>query len=158
VSVEYERYLPRARELGQLIKLDPYNTDDPYVWGMFSLVSPPAKGGLWSTPALGDGVIYSVSNKGWLAAIDQETGEELWVFELGRNSWSSPVIIDNRLLVAGFNGILRSFSLADPKTPLLEWTFKLSEGHIESTPAVWKGMIYIGSRDGYMYAIGELDG
>lgn len=157
VSAEYERYLTRAQEVGQLVKLDPYTDGDPVVWGMYSLTEPPYKGGLWSTPALGDGVIYAVVNKGYLIAVDQETGEELWVVDIGAGSWSSPVIVDDRLLVAANTGYLRSFSLADPRQPRLEWTFKVGESHIEATPAVWKGMIFVGSRDGYMYGIGEAD-
>ena len=29
-------------------------------------------------------------------------------------------------------------------------TFEVGDGHIESTPAVWTGMIYLGNRDGCM--------
>ena len=158
VSAEYERYLPRARELGQLIKLDPYRPDDPWVWGMYSLTDSPNKGGLWSTPALGDGVIYAVTHKGTLIVVDQETGEELWYYTLGYGSWSSPVIVDNQLIVAANDGLLRRFDLSDPRDPQLVWTFKVGTGNVEATPAVWKGMIYVGNRDGFMYAIGELDG
>ena len=158
VSVEYERYLARARELGQLIKLDPYNQDDPWVWGMFSLTQAPAKGGLWSTPALGNGMIYAVTHKGFLVAVDQETGEEVWVYTLSPGSWSSPAIVDNQLIVASNDGLLRRFDLTDPRQPRLVWTFKVGTASVEATPAVWGGMIYVGNRDGYMYAIGELDG
>lgn len=158
VSVEYERYLPRARELGQLIKLDPYTTGDPWVWGMFSLAESPNKGGLWSTPALGDGVLYAVTHKGNLVAVDQLTGEELFVYPLSPGSWSSPAIVDGQLIVASNDGLLRRFDLADPRRPRLVWTFKVGTGSLEATPAVWKGMIFIGGRDGFMYGIGELDG
>ncbi len=34
VSVELERFLPRAEEMGQLVKLDPYTDGDPRVWGV----------------------------------------------------------------------------------------------------------------------------
>ncbi len=158
VSAEYERYLPRAREVGQLIKLDPYSPDDPWVWGMFSLTPSPAKGGLWSTPALGDGVIYGVTHKGFLVAVDQETGEEVWVYTLTPGSWSSPVIVDSQLIVASSDGLLRRFDIRDPRSPRLVWTFQVGTASVEATPAVWKGMIYVGNRDGFMYAIGELDG
>ena len=159
VSVEYERYLDRAKELGQLIKLDPYNETDPYLWGMYSLTEPPAKGGLWSTPALGKEVLYAVTNKGFLIAVDRETGEEVWVFEIGAGSWSSPAIVDGHLIVAGNNGLVHDFFIGgDERTPVLQWTFQVGNGHIESTPAVWNGMIYLGNRDGFMYAIGEQNG
>jgi hypothetical protein len=29
------------------------------------------------------------------------------------------------------------------------------EGCIESTPAVWRGMVYVGSRGGAVYGIGD---
>jgi len=158
VSVEYERYLPRASELGQLIKLDPYKPEDPWVWGMYSLANSPNKGGLWSTPALGDGVIYAVTHKGYLVAVDQATGEELWVYTLSPGSWASPAIVDNQLIVASNDGLLRRFDLGNPRSPTLVWSFKVGTGNLEATPAVWKGMIYVGNRDGFMYGIGEFDG
>ncbi len=162
VSVEYERYLDRAKSLGQLIKLDPYTDGDPYQWGMFSLIEDhdqPAKGGMWSTPALGQEVLYTVTNKGLVIAVDRETGEEVWWFEVGAGSWSSPAIVDGHLIVAGNTGLLRSFFIgADERDPVLQWTFEVGDGNIESTPAVWDGMIFVGNRDGFMYAVGQQAG
>ncbi len=155
VSAEYERYYERAQDLGQLIKLDPYTSGDPYIWGMYSLTQPPAKGGLWSTPALGNGVLYAMTHKGFLVVVDQETGEELFVTEVGAGSWSSPSVVDNHLIVATNPGYLRSYDISDPVEPELEWEIKVGEGHIEATPAIWNGNLYVGTRDGYMYAIGE---
>jgi outer membrane protein assembly factor BamB len=45
--------------------------------------------------------------------------------------------------------------IGDEREPELEWELKVGEGHIEATPAAWNGMIYVGTRDGYMYAVGE---
>lgn len=158
VSVEYERYLQRAKDLGQLIKLNPYATDDPWVWGMYSLTDSPAKGGLWATPALGKEAIYAVVNKGYLIAVNRETGEEEWVYNMeAPGSWSSPVIVDDRLIVVNNTGIMRVFNIVNEFQPVLQWTFPIGDSHIEATPAVWKEMIYVGSRDGYMYAIGQKD-
>lgn len=154
ISAEYERYLDRAKNLGQLIKLDP-TAADPWVWGMYSLVEPPAKGGLWSTPALGDGVLYAVTHKGFLVVVDRETGEELWVTEVGAGSWSSPAVVDNNLIVATNLGFVKNYDISNPREPRLIWSFKVGDGPIEATPAVWEGRIYIGVRDGFMYAIGD---
>jgi len=155
VPVEYKRYNQRGRELGQLVKLDPYAAGDPYVWGMYSLVEPPAQGGMWSTPALGDGVVYAVTNKGNLVVVDRETGEELTWEYLAAGSWSSPVLVENKLLVAAQNGLLYSFDVTDPRDPVLDWQVKVGESTLEATPAVWRGVVYLFSRDGYLYAIGE---
>lgn len=156
VSAEYERYLDRAKNLGQLIKLDPYNPTDPYLWGMYSLTDSPAKGGLWSTPALGREAIYAVVNKGYLIAVDRDTGAEEWVYDLAApGSWSSPAIVDDRLIVVSNLGVMRVFNITNEFQPVLQWSFQVGEGHIEATPAVWNNMIYVGSRDGYMYAVGQ---
>lgn len=155
VPVEWKRFLQRGRDVGQLVKLDPYTDGDPKVWEMFSLTEPPTRGGMFSSPALGDGVIYAVTNRGFLVALDQETGEEIWVYTLTPNSWSSPVVVDGSLLAVDFNGTMHAFDLADPRSPTLLWTFKVGTATVEATPAVWRGRIYLWNRDGYLYAIGE---
>ena len=155
VSSEWERYTDRSRALGQLVKLDPYTDGDPYLWGDFSLTTPPAKGGFWASPALGDGVIYCVSNKGFLIALDQETGEEVWVSSVAPASWSSPSVVDGHLIVASNDGNLYNFDITDPRAPALLWGFHVGASNIEATPAIWKGIIYVASRDGYMYAVGQ---
>ncbi len=120
----------------------------------------PPRGGLWSTPALGKEVLYAVVNKGFLLALDRETGDQEWFFDLkSPGSWSSPAIVDGHLIVASNDGLLRDFFIGgDERAPVLQWTFEVGDGHIESTPAVWNGMIYLGNRDGFMYAIGEQNG
>ena len=157
VAVELERYLPRADELGQLIKLDPKKPDDPVVW---SLKIPPSfadyKGGIWATPALADGMLYVATHAGQLLAVDAETGQITFTDDLGPHAWSSPVVIDSKLLVANCRGELRNYSITDPAQPQLEWLARIpSHACIESTPAVWKGKIVVGARDGYIYALGD---
>jgi len=153
VPVEWKRFLQRGRDVGQLVKLDPYTDGDPRIWGMFSLTAPPARGGMFSTPALGDGVIYVVTNKGFLVAVDQETGAEVWIYTLTPSSWSSPVVIGDQLLAVDYLGTMHAFDLTDPRAPTPLWTFKVGTGTIEATPAVWNGRIYLWNRDGHLYAI-----
>jgi outer membrane protein assembly factor BamB len=153
VAVEEERKNERSRELGQLIKLDPA-ADDPYLWGV-PVPGEDDVGGLWATPALGDGVLYASTHPGQLLAVDTANGEVLWEEEIGWHAWSSPVVIGDALLVATCEGELRSYDLSEPRHPQANWTLQLSESCIESTPAVWKGMIFVGARDGKFYAVGE---
>ena len=152
VAVEEERKNERSRELGQLLKLDP-TLADPYVWGV-PVPGGSQVGGLWATPALGDGVLYEATQPGELLAVDAVTGEVTWREEIGWHAWSSPVIVGEELLVATCTGELRAYSLSDPRHPVPTWTLKLSESCIESTPAVWDGRIYVGVRDGKFYAVG----
>jgi outer membrane protein assembly factor BamB len=153
VAVEEERKNQRSRDLGQLIKLDP-SADDPYVWGV-AVPGEDEVGGLWATPALGDGVLYASTHPGQLLAVDTANGKVLWEEEIGWHAWSSPVVIDDELLVATCEGQLRSYDLSEPQRPQASWTMQLSGSCIESTPAVWKGMIFVGARDGKFYAVGE---
>ncbi|MFP3915351.1 MAG: PQQ-binding-like beta-propeller repeat protein [Actinomycetota bacterium] len=153
VAVEDERKTDRAAELGQLIKLDP-SAGDPYVWG----VPDPGgsgDGGFWATPALGEGMIYNSSHTGRLLGVDAGTGEVVWEEDIAPHSWASPVVVDDTLIVATCSGELRAYDLSDPRSPRHRWTHQLSESCIESTPAVWEGRIYVGSRDGRFYAVGD---
>lgn len=155
VSVELEKFRARSTELGQLIKLDP-RADDPFVWGV---AVPPtfsgSDGGLWATPALGDGVLYASTHPGELLVVDTETGEVVWRDSIGFHAWSSPALVDNTLVVSvncELGGGLRGYDVSNPRAPVRIWQLDLQTGCIESTPAIWKGGIYVGSRDGYFYA------
>ena len=65
-------------------------------------------------------------------------------------SISTPIFVDDKLIVAGYWGISifkyddhNQFELLDKQ-----------EGSFESTPIVWNNKIYIASRDGYLYCFG----
>ncbi len=157
VSVELERFLPRSDEVGQLMKLDPKRPDQPLVW---HLSIPPSfsdyKGGIWATPALGKGVLYVATNPGQLLAVDSTTGEVTFTDNLGPHAWSSPVIVDDMLMVATCKGEIRAYDVKNPREPEYRWSAHIPTGAcIESTPAVWKGKIIVGARDGYIYAFGK---
>jgi len=156
-SVELERGLDRAREVGQLVKLDPSRPDDPLMW---SVAVPPqpggdGKGGLWSTPAIRDGLLYASTHPGELLVVDTADGTVVWREDIGAHEWSSPVIVGDTLVVGECERTgLRGYSLADPRNPADEWSVQVG-GCVESTPAAWDGRLYVGSRDGYFYAFGE---
>lgn len=145
-SFERERNL----EVGQLVKLDPYTDGDPRVWGVDLTVSGSADSGSWASPALHGGMVYLTTHQGNLIAVDGSTGEVVWSAEVGFHSWSSPVVVNEVLLAATCLGDIRAYSLADPRSPAPLWTVNLAGSCLESTPAVWDGWIYLGSRDGYM--------
>lgn len=158
----------RVREVGQLVKLDtsvevgdPLTSLTPIVW---SVEIPAARGqdtGAWATPALHpDGIIFVPTDSGHLLAIDTTNGNEIWSDDLGVNAWSSPAIVDEALVIAvdcySESSGLRAYDLSNPFEPTELWTRPLASGGcIESTPAVWDGNIFVGSRDGFMYAFGS---
>ncbi|MFN3200451.1 MAG: PQQ-binding-like beta-propeller repeat protein [Bradymonadia bacterium] len=156
VSVEKERFLDRADEVGQIIKLNPYAEGDPIVWSVHLPTSSDGTGGVWATPALGEGVLYVPTHDGQLLALDQMTGDTLWKDTVGWHAWSSPAVVDGRLVVGTCNGKLRIYDVFDPTTPSLIGEGKVPSGAcVESTPAIWKGRIVVGTRDGYFYSFSD---
>ena len=159
LAIELERRLPRSAEVGQIIKLDPSRPDDPLVWSVaVPALNSQGDGGAWATPALGNGMLYASTHPGEILAIDTATGEVVWRDDIGFHAWSSPLIVDQHLLVAvdcEVGGGLRAYSLADPRNPVQVWHLAHGGGCIESTPTVWDGTIFVGSRDGYFYAFGD---
>ena len=153
VAAEYERGTQRAREVGQLVKLDPTNPEAPVIWSLAENRTSP--GGIWSTPALHKEVIYVTTNSGRLMSIDRHSGKIFWTKYLEGPLWSSPVVVDDILIVGDCGGFLRAYSVQQPEVEPIEiWRIEIG-GCIEATPAVWDGRIYVGSREGGLFAIGE---
>ncbi|HEU4319537.1 MAG TPA: PQQ-binding-like beta-propeller repeat protein [Acidimicrobiia bacterium] len=146
--------ISRSMELGQLIKLDPYADGDPVIWGVDLVEGATGDSGTWATPALHDGYLYTNIHNGSLVVVDATSGEIVWRDgSVGWHSWSSPVIVDDTLVVATCAGDVRGYDLANPAGPERTWTVSLGETCLEATPAVWNGTVYIGSRDGYLRAL-----
>lgn len=159
LSIEHEpsemNSVERARnlEVGQLIKLDPYVSGDPRVWGVDLTGPGNSDSGSWASAALYEGVVYTNTQQGNLIAVDAETGSIVWSDEVGFHSWSSPTVVEGVLVTATCLGDVRAYSLDDPRSPVELWSLDLGGACLESTPAIWKGRIYLGSRDGYMRAL-----
>lgn len=145
----------RVESEGQLIKLDPMNPANPVLWKV-SIPSRSSgdKGGIWSTPVLDRkrGAVIVTTHPGELLAVDRVTGQELWRKKLGHHEWSSPAVIGDDLLVGRCQKTgLEVFDLAQAAEPPSKWVTAAPHGCVESTPVVWQGRIYVGSRDGFFY-------
>ena len=139
--------------MGQLVKLDPSKEVDPVVWALDERDTFP--GGIWSTPALHKNVLFVTTNSGRLISVNRNSGEVLWTKRLEGPLWSSPVVVNDILIVADCGGYLRAYDVQNPEIEPIEiWRIELG-GCIEATPAVWDGRIYIGSREGGLFAVGE---
>lgn len=158
VSIEHEpsqmgaAETARNRQVGQLVKLDPYRPTEPRVWGI-DLTAGASDSGSWATPALYQGMVYVNTHQGELLAVDAEDGGVVWRDEVGFHSWSSPVVVDDTLITATCLGDVRAYSLENPRSPRRIWSLSLGPSCLEATPAIWAGSIYIGSRDGYLRAL-----
>jgi outer membrane protein assembly factor BamB len=146
------RPLARDHRVGDLMKLDPRHPSHPLVWSV-QLGGFGAEGGLLGTPALYRGVLYADNTEGGLSAIDAATGQILWQIPVAAPTWSSPVAMDGQLLLGDGAGYLDCWRIG-ARRPTLRWRLHVG-GIIESTPAVWHGWIYVGSRDGRIYGIAD---
>ena len=95
------------------------------------------------------GVVYVGSYDGDLYALDADTGELLWQYN---GSWSDfPVVhelFDGVAYASSFNGNLYGL---DAETGELVAKYATG-GNYLSFVAVYEGLVYVGSSDGYMYA------
>jgi outer membrane protein assembly factor BamB len=148
VASQWERHTDRAAEVGQIMKLDPSQPDDPLVWSVHDDGADLA--GVWATPAVHDDVIYAPTNGGELLGIDRMTGDVRWRKQLVGPAWSSPVVVDDVLIQGDCSGTLYGFDVSDTEVePEMLWSIGLG-GCVESTPAVWRGSIYVGTRAGFI--------
>ncbi|MEM7645595.1 MAG: PQQ-binding-like beta-propeller repeat protein [Pseudomonadota bacterium] len=168
VAVERERRGKKSKEkheeLGQLVKLNPYATsgvENPVVWENPPIILKSSGGGyydsgIWATPALANGYLYVPTHNGPFFIVDKDSGEVVWETDIIKRSWSSPLVVDSKLIIANCRGTIMSFDVMNPESPELEWTHKIPSGAcIESTPLLWEGHIIVGTRDGFVYAIGD---
>ena len=100
-------------------------------------------------------MLYVPTNGGRLLGVDRMTGEIVWTKDLPGPTWQSPVVVDDVLIQGDCNGFLHAYDVSNPRVDPPElWSLELG-GCIESTPAVWKGRIYVGTRAGLFFAIGD---
>ena len=168
VTAEFDRKTERSRELGQIFKLDPTKPDDPLVWSVQA--HSPGRG-VWATPALYGDVVIVPTDGGQVLGLDRFSGDVHWRLELPGPLWSSPVVVDDILIQGDCDRHLNAFLLHDGAAgaeltlepndgtgqPELLWSLELT-GCIESTPAVWNGQIFVGSRSGRFYGISDRSG
>ena len=110
---------------------------------------------MWGTPALAGDLVIVPTNGGRLLGIDRQTGAVRWEKHLPGPTWQSPVVVDDVLVEGDCSGVLHGYDLSDPMVdPPQLWSVSLG-GCIESTPAVWRGRIFVGTRGGYLYALGD---
>lgn len=152
VGVEVDRVTSRGKEVGQMLKIDPRNPDNPLVWSVHT--SDRVDDGVWTTPIIDNDVVIWTTKPGYIYAIDRASGTVLWTRRVNGPSLSSPVLIDGVLLQGDAAGILHAFDVTDPHVQPTElWQLDIG-ANIESTPAVWNGRIYVGTRAGYFVCVG----
>ncbi len=162
VNTEGERHNTRSKAVGHLLKLDPSKPDNPIVWSIQGDAFDGSKDGFWATPAIHGDTLIAARTRGILYGIDRASGKVLWEkkFPLAGDAsfWASPVVVDNVLIQADCAGKMHAYDVSNPLIDPPElWSVDVpSDAHcIETTPVVFEGKIYIGSRNGFLYAFGD---
>lgn len=150
----------RARAVGQIIKLDPRKTgegENPIVWSQAVTKTYGNEAGVWATPTLYKDMVYVSTHNGALLGLDRQNGQIVWRKDLSYHDWASCSVVDQTLVVGDTYGILYAWDVSNTRVDApVVWSFQLpSKGALESSPAVWKDRIYVGSRDGYFYCLGD---
>jgi outer membrane protein assembly factor BamB len=122
-----------------------------------------------------DGNLYVVSQYEFDGTTTGPHGEEgvptpkLVFKEYVGGGISTPVMVDDHIIQGGYGATMNVFRIdyqAEGGVPLKDragnqWSVDVTKvasfqaGSFESTPIVWQGRIYVGSRDGYFYCLGD---
>ena len=153
VGSEWERHNARSVEVGEMMKLDPAHPDQPLVWSQHDNAI--AKAGVYSSAAVVNDVVLYTTYSGRAVAVDRATGAIRWEKRLPSPLMGSPVIVDGVWLQGDCAGVLHAFDVRTTAVDPPElWRVPLG-ACIESTPAVWHGRIYVGTRGGFVHAVGD---
>ena len=114
-------------------------------------------GGSWSTPALYGDVVFFSTAAGRVLEVDRGTGPCLHELQVGAPSIASPVVVDGVLILGDCLGDLYAWDVTIRRSSR-RCCGRCGSRCIESTPAVWRGWLYLGTREGYLYGIADADG
>lgn len=115
-----------------------------------------------SSPVLAGGVLYLGSGDGFLYALDPTDGHVRWRTQTGGRIRSSPAVAGGVAYVGAYDGVLYAVDVRDGRiiwryatagSTLRSADFGYDRRSIQSSPAVGDGAVFVGSRDGSLYAV-----
>jgi outer membrane protein assembly factor BamB len=113
-------------------------------------------GGVYSSPAVADGVVYVGSNDNKVYALNAVTGAKIWDFNTG--GWngvsSSPAVANGIVYVGSYDNKVYALNAV---TGAKIWDFTTGD-YVSSSPAVANGIVYVGSYDNKVYALNAVTG
>jgi outer membrane protein assembly factor BamB len=127
-----------------------FGSDDANIYGVDALTGAEkwkfGTGLIYHPLAVHDGVVYAVSYDN-LHVLDAATGAEKWKVNMQRASLKAPVIDGDALILAAGNFLVS----LDRASGQERWRYEAG-GEITS-PALWGGVAYFWSEDGYFHAV-----
>jgi len=114
----------------------------------------PAGNWFWASPIINEGIVYAGCLDGKLYAIEVETGRKVWEFDAGNPIVSSPVLMDNLLVITDESGTLYVFDLStelgDERVPLK--TISIG-ADVRSPICAQESLVYIRGEDSWIYVV-----
>jgi outer membrane protein assembly factor BamB len=114
----------------------------------------PAGNWFWASPIANEDIVYAGGLDGKVYAIEAKTGGKLWEFDAGNSIVSSPVFMDNLLIVTDESGTVYIFDLSaefgDEAVPLK--TIPLG-ADVRSSFCAQEGLVYIRGEDNKLYVV-----
>lgn len=137
-----------------------------------------ARGALISSPVVSHGLVFVSSNDGNLYAVRRKDGVQRWQYKTGGTATSSPAVANETVYFSSTDGYVYAIRV---KNGSLRWRFKTGGEHrfqapgihgikpanqmmsdpfdmFISSPAIYRGTVYIGSGDHNIYALNASTG
>src|ERR1700674_1365913 len=109
--------------------------------------------GVFSSPAVVNGVVYFGSGDSNVYALNAHTGARIWNYTTGLVAGTSPAVADGVVYIGSWDNNLYALNA---HTGAKVWTQSISD--VLSSPAVANGAVYVGSEDGNIYALNARTG
>jgi outer membrane protein assembly factor BamB len=149
---------------GELVWKTRFGKDLPLSWESDSGPHPDRFNGdfLLSSAAVANDTVVVGAGDGNVYAFVASSGHEKWRFQTGGRVRSSPAIDGHSVYIGSFDGTIYSLDLDSGREvwrydtegkKLNSADFGFDRKSILSSPAVVDGNVYIGSRDGFLYAL-----
>lgn len=121
--------------------------------GSLKWVSSLATDSVWGSPSIANGIIYISDLRGRIQALNALDGNLIWFFDTNSSpssNYSSPSTANN---VVYFGSSNKNIYAINALSGELLWQYSTG-GAILSSPIIVDGIVFVGSADGKMYALG----
>lgn len=130
-------------------------------WGLES-------GETWtSSPNVAGDLVIFGARDGRVYAVEAATGRGRWTYDAGARVYSSPAVANGTVYVGAQDGHVHAIDLAGGArkwrfategAKLMSADFGFDRTTVQSSPAVAGGLVFVGARDGWHYAIDAATG
>jgi outer membrane protein assembly factor BamB len=113
-----------------------------------------AQGGIHSSPAVKNGMVFFGSVDGSLYALSLKDGSLAWRFQTQADIYSSPAAAESLVYIGSNDYFVYA---VNQKTGKLSWRFE-TEGLVRSSPIAVGDKLFFGSFDGNLYVLNRFTG